>query len=835
MSRFFASGYASDLSSEEEDLLSTSEEELLSSSSEEFSTDSEFENDDEASEDDDSDYDGAGPSYFLKKDFLKGGAYDLDSDSDNEGRKVVKSAKEKLADDIRESVDAIYNAKNLQNWSSALVEFDRVSKLLVRANQQNFGIPNYFFKLLGQLDENINEVSSDKEKKKLPADQSRAFNNIRQRIKKQTKEFLPYMDLYKTNPEAFDSEIPVEVAVSGSQQDDSNAVVGIVSGTSRIMSPVFTGLKSIVEFRGKKNIDKFEQVAILENLLTEAKTGGNVFEIISVYQMLISARFDALSYQSYMPVEHWKNNENDANDFLALLEKESSRYQVSENGKSTDDIDIEPEANEQGIKVVLGSVSSIVERLDDEFTKYLQNTSPHSIEYIERLRDEASLYKLIIRAQIYIESTSGNCEQLARMVLKRMDHIYYKPDQLIELIEQTAWTDSWNGINIEESTLMTKSKSPEDVIKALSGFLAAQSSVFYTKPALLCYVYYLAVNNHYATAKELFLESKLYQNVPQADASVQILYNRALVQLGLGAFKQGEIEESHQILSEISNSQRLKELLGQGFIGKYPSQATTAEKQKLLPFHMHINLELLECVFMTASLLIEIPALAAAASSSTKDSKRKAGVKSFKSKLEFHDKQYFTGPPESIKDHLIYASKYLQKGNWSKAYDLVASIKIWTLVPDNELLLLMLKKQLQTEALRTYIFVYKSIFTKLSVAKLTSTFQLSTEDVVSIIEKMLAAGEFQGSLEENFVNFATDAPQRSKLQELAIIMNEKVGLLNEKNEKTSANGHGRKQTSQQQQQQQKEQKEQKEILQEENSRFRYANVTTNNGEFVISA
>lgn len=837
MSRFFASGYASHLSSEEEDLLSTSDEELLTSSGEEFSTDSEFDNDDDGSseDDDDSDYDGVGPSYFLKKDFLKGDAKDLDSDSDNEGRKVVKSAKEKLLDDLRESVDAIYNAKNLENWSAALVEFDRLSKLLVRANQQNFGIPNFFFKLLGQLDEAINETAADKDKKKLPADQSRAFNNLRQRVKKQSKEFQPYMDVYKTNPEAFDSQTPVEVVSSSSQQDDSGAVVGIVSGTARIMSPVFTGLKSIVEFRGKKNIDKFEQVAVLENLLADAKQGGNVFEMISVYQMLISARFDALSYQSYMPVELWKSNEADTNDLLALLEKESSTYQVSENGKSTDDIDIEPEANANGVKVVLGSVSSILERLDDEFVKYLQNTSPHSIEYIERLRDEAGLYKLIIRAQIYVESTCGQCEQLARMVLKRMDHIYYKPDRLIKLIEDAAWENSWSGINLSESVLMTKGKSPHEVVKSLCDFLAAQDSATYTKPALLCHVYYLAVNNQYIAAKELFLESKLYQNIPQADASAQILYNRALVQLGLAAFKQGEIEESHQILSEISNSQRLKELLGQGFIGKYPSQATTAEKQKLLPFHMHINLELLECVYMTASLLIEIPALAAAASSSTKDSKRKGGVKTFKSKLEFHEKQYFTGPPESIKDHLIYASKYLQKGNWSKAYDLVSSIKIWSLFPDSELLLLMLKNQLQIEALRTYIFAYKSIFTKLSVDKLTSTFQLEQVEVVCIIERMLSAGEFLGSLEENYVNFATDAPQRSKLQELAIVMNEKVGLLNEKNEKTSANGHGRKQTTQQQQQQQKEQKEQKESLQEESSRFRYANVTTNNGEFVISA
>ena len=120
MSRFFAAGYTSDTSSEEEDLLSGSEEELMSSSEEEFSTDSEFDNDSDELSSEDEDYSGAGPSYFLKKDFLKGSGGDSDLDSDNEGRKVVKSGKEKLLDDMRELVDLIYNSRNLENWSDVL-------------------------------------------------------------------------------------------------------------------------------------------------------------------------------------------------------------------------------------------------------------------------------------------------------------------------------------------------------------------------------------------------------------------------------------------------------------------------------------------------------------------------------------------------------------------------------------------------------------------------------------------------------------------------------------------------------------------------------------------
>lgn len=833
MSRFFAAGYTSDTSSEEEDLLSSSEEELISSS-EEFSTDSEFDNasDDLSSDDEGSDYDARGPSYFLKKDFLKSGRDDLDLDSDTEGRKVVKSARDKLLDDMRESVDLIYNQKNLDNWSSVLTELDRLGRLLVRANQQNVGVPNFYYKMLGQLEDTIAETTADKEKKKLPADQNRALNTVKQRVKKLSKEFAPYLALYREDPTAFDSDEPVDLGLDKSTAD--GAVVGTVSDTSRVVSPVFVTLRQVAETRGKKNIDKYEQLSILEKLLEDARKSGNVFELISVYQMLLSVRFDAASNQTYMPLELWAQSEKDVNDFLTLLEQNASTFQVSEKGVATDDLDIEPSANEAGVKVILGSVSAIVERLDDEFTRYLQNTDPHSIEYIERLKDGSALYKLIVRAQVYVELTTGTGEYLARMVLRRLDHIYYKPDQLIKVNEQLAWENSWSGSGLSDSTLVTKNAEPSEVISAIYKYLSQQEAAIYGKHALLAYTYYQAVNNRYADARELFLSSQIYTHISLADSSVQVLYNRALVQLGLSAFRAGEIEESHQILTEIANSQRLKELLGQGFNSKYPSQATAAEKQKLLPFHMHINLELLECVFMTASLLIEIPALAAA-SSSSKDSKRKASIKLFKSKLEFHDRQYFTGPPESIKDHLIYASRYLQKGQWAKSYELLLSIKIWKLFPDNAALLLMLKNQLQVEGLRTYLFTYKSIFTKLSVAKLAEQFQLEQSVVSDLVEKMLSSGDIQGSIENDFINFATDGPQRSKLQELAIIMNEKVGLLNEKNEKTAANGHGRKQAIQQQQQQQKEQKEQKEILQEENNRFRYANVNANNDEFQVTA
>lgn len=840
MSRFFVSGYSSESgSSDEEDLLSTSEEELLGSSEEEneLDEDSEFDDEDEEDDSDDSDSDSDaphGPTYFLKKDFMKGGAgSDSDSDSDDDNRKVVKSAKDKLLDDIRSSIETINTHKRTNDYIAILSEFEKLGRFLIRANQQSFGIPNFYYKLLADLEDFNNEATINEKDsgKKMNAAQSRAFNTFKQRIKKQIKEYQPYIDLYRAQPELFDSEEPLDHLITPDVTAKDSEVGN--QGASKILSPIFATLKLIAETRGKKNIDKYEQVTELEGLVKDAQ---KPFEIISIYQMLLSIRFDASSNQSFMPIDLWKQNQADINSLLDLLEA-SKEYQVSELGTSTEDIDIEPAPNADGVKVINGSIASYVERLDDEFTRSLQNADPHSIEYIERLKDEGGLYTLLVRVQVYAESTTpqsitGNNagEQLARIVSRRLEHIYYKPDQLIKVNEAEAWSSI-----SRVSSIVGKDVEPSEVIQKLTEFLSKQQNPIYSKRGLLSSIYYYAVNNQYQIARDLFLNSQVYASIHHADSSLQVQYNRALVQLGLGAFRAGETEESHQALNEITNSQRLKELLGQGFSSKYPSQATTAEKQKLLPFHMHINLELLECVYMTSSLLIEIPALAAA-SNSPKDSKRKASLKSFKSKLEFHDRQYFTGPPESIKDHLVHASRSLQKGDWSKAYQLLSSIKIWKLFPDSENLLVMLKSQLKIEGLRTYIFTYKSVFSKLSVKKLSETFDTDASKVISTLEKMIETNDIQGSFneEKTFINFVTDERQRTKLQELAIVLNEKVRLLTEKNEKTSSNGHSRKQPLQQQQQQQQQkeqQKEQKELLQEENNKFRYANVNSNNDEF----
>ncbi len=291
-------------------------------------------------------------------------------------------------------------------------------------------------------------------------------------------------------------------------------------------------------------------------------------------------------------------------------------------------------------------------------------------------------------------------EPIARAVLRRLDHVYSKvgygqggfqiarlvtdltapqPDIIIEVLEKTAIASVPNETS--RITPLAAPATPLELVHNLAVYLYSTEHVRIRTQGMLDHIFYIASNGRYHEARDMLLMSHIQDKIDASDIPLQILYNRVVVQMGLAAFKKGYTNECKETLLEIFSAQKSKELLAQGtqrFSNNTPEQEAI-EKKRLLPFHLHINIELLETAFLVSCMLQEIPLLA---SLDSDEQKRKACSKPFRRLLDQADRQTFMGPPENTRDHIMQASKALQAGEWQKAKEMILSIKIWGLLED---------------------------------------------------------------------------------------------------------------------------------------------------------
>ena len=430
-------------------------------------------------------------------------------------------------------------------------------------------IPKVYIKTIANLEELVNETQAKQKvtAKKMNANIAKGFNAVRQKLKKNNKDYQTEIDKYRENRlEYMESDEEEQAAPVQPQltdvyvttvDDEGFATVGRGGRTLQYTpESILKHLRNIIESRGKKNTDRVEQIKVMERLLDVAQTP---YQKIRVLLTLISTRFDLTSTatQNYMSQELWRAAEKEYSTLMETLENNPT-YVVVEGAEEWEDDDKQPSPAAGEIFKIPGSIVSSIERLDDELNRSLQHIDPHTSEYIERLGDEQLLYNNIVRSLIYVETVIDKAgletrqDNINRVVIRRLEHIYFKPTLVVNILEETTWKALPSNLD-SKVTPRGSYTNIESLVQVLCNYLFQHSEGIIRARAMLCEIYFLALQDNYWKARDLALMSHLTENIGTFDVSTQILFNRTLVQIGLCAFRAGLCYEAQVSISSMDN------------------------------------------------------------------------------------------------------------------------------------------------------------------------------------------------------------------------------------------------------------------------------------------
>lgn len=150
-----------------------------------------------------------------------------DSSSDEEERRVVRSAKEKQWDHLRMTIKAMHNHKNIDDFGELQSGLETLMRGIHKARMtvEKEGVPPFFVRALADLETYVNDKFADKESlKKLTKAKSTSFNILRSKVRKNLEEYRGLIEAYRLNPGAFADDEDKEDASSSdmSSSDDSS-------------------------------------------------------------------------------------------------------------------------------------------------------------------------------------------------------------------------------------------------------------------------------------------------------------------------------------------------------------------------------------------------------------------------------------------------------------------------------------------------------------------------------------------------------------------------------------------------------------------------------------
>ena len=161
--------------------------------------------------------------------------------------------------------------------------------------------------------------------------------------------------------------------------------------------------------------------------------------------------------------------------------------------------------------------------------------------------------------------------------------------------------------------------------------------------------------------------------------------------------------------------------------------------------------------------------------------------KTFYQQLRSSERQSLVGPPESMREHVVAASKAMRHGEWKACAEFIVNkkmnTKVWDLFYEADRVRDMLVKFIKEESLRTYLFTYSNVYGSISVPYLSEMYDLPKLKVHSIISKMIINEELMASLDDPSETVVMHRSEPSRLQALSMQLADKITNLVDANER----------------------------------------------------
>lgn len=239
-------------------------------------------------------------------------------------------------------------------------------------------------------------------------------------------------------------------------------------------------------------------------------------------------------------------------------------------------------------------------------------------------------------------------------------------------------------------------------------------------------------------------------------------------------------------LADLHQSQRIKELLAQGISSaRYHDrdlEREKKEKKRQFPYHMHLNIDVLESVHLIGAMFAEIDNIA--------QGKRKVISKIFRRHYDSYKNNFFVAPPENTRDLVMDATDNLRQGYWRRALKSILALRMWSYFRDQAYTKSLITNFIKETSLRMYLTTSGASYKSISLTSLLEMFELPEASIHRVTSKMMIAGRLDAVWDQPTKTLIMHTSQPSRLQRVALKFADKAIVFVEQNERLLDQRHG---------------------------------------------